>query len=426
MVRMWGGIGGGIDLRSGTNWGSPFPLSVTSTRAVVSVSDTNSVPVGGTGEVEGHSVVHIWGEVTGICSGIGWKVKSVLLVCTLSAVDSVSDTISVALGRTDEIDLGTQFNSCGGDRTDPPDRSVLSPNPEFGTVCRWGRVTGGNGLCSGNAWVSALLLSAPLVGTVDSVFDTNSVLAGDVAAAYGQQRLKVTSFLLVCTLSAVDSVFDTISVALGCADEFDLHIQLNSFGEDRTDPPDRSVLSPDPEFRTVCRRGGVTGGNGLCSGNAWVSPLLLSVPLVGIVVSVFDTNSVLAGGAAAVYGHSRIKVKSFLLVCALSAVDSVFDTISVALGHADELDVVWVYGMLSWLHSSGESMMPLQTLSGGVHELVYLVDKTVKISIVVYGFWTGGCITSLASLALTRFGVNYGGCGVFGSTLLGHIRNNGK
>ena len=303
-------------------------------------------------------MVHIWGEVTGICSGIGWKVKSVFLVCTLSAVDSVSDTISVALGRTDEIDLGTQFNSCGGDRTDPPDRSVLSPNPEFGTVCRWGRVTGGNGLCSCNAWFSALLLSAPLVGTVDSVFDTNSVLAGDVAAAYGQHRLKVNSFLLVCTLSAVDSVFDTISVALGCADEFDLHVQLSSFGEDWTDPPDRSVLSPDPEFRTVCRRGGVTGGNGLCSGNAWVSPLLLSVPLVGIVVSVFDTNSVLAGGAAAVYGHSSGVYKVVGFVIKLS---------------------VWVYGVLLWIHSLGESMMARLTLSGGVYEVVGFVIKLLKI-----------------------------------------------
>ena len=54
-----------------------------------------------------------------------------------------------------------------------------------------------------------------------------------------------------------------------------------------------------------------------------------------------------------------------------------------------------------------------------------LAVKTKIVPIVVCGLWTGGCITGLANLDLTGFGVDCGRGGVFVSTLLGQIGNNG-
>ena len=104
------------------------------------------------------------------------------------------------------------------------------------------------------------------------------------------------SVLLVCALGAVGSVFGTSSVTWGSTDGLDVPLKSNFCGEDRTDPPDRSVLSPDPELGMVRMWGGVSEGNGLRSGTNWVSPLALSVAPVGAVVSVFDSNSVTMGG----------------------------------------------------------------------------------------------------------------------------------
>ena len=113
------------------------------------------------------SVLHTFNQFQ-ICIGIGWKVDSVsvLKICTLGAVDSVFDSISVALGCIFEIDLSSQFNPFGEDRKDLSDWSVLSLNPEFRAVCRWGGFTAGNILCGGADRVSPVLLSVLLAGAV--------------------------------------------------------------------------------------------------------------------------------------------------------------------------------------------------------------------------------------------------------------------
>ena len=56
-----------------------------------------------------------------------------------------------------------------------------------------------------------------------------------------------------------------------------------------------------------------------------------------------------------VTGHPWVKVRLILLACALSAVDSVFDTISVVMGHADEID--------SQFNTSGEDRTDLSDRS---------------------------------------------------------------
>ena len=83
-------------------------------------------------------IVRIWvGGVTRICSSTNWKVWLILLVCALGAVGSVFDTNSVTLGHANGVDLPLNSKFCGEDRTDPPDRSVLSPDLELGIVRMW-------------------------------------------------------------------------------------------------------------------------------------------------------------------------------------------------------------------------------------------------------------------------------------------------
>ena len=100
--------------------------------------------------------------------------------------------------------------------------------------------------------------------------------------------------------------------------------------------------------------------------------------------------------------------------------------IRVGLAKLSGWQFFWVRGVISWFNSSGETMIPLRILSGGIYGVVYLAVRTKILPIVVSGLWTGGCITGLANLDLTGFGVDCGRGGVFVSTLLGQIGNNGK
>ena len=270
-------------------------------------------------------LVRIWEGVTGVRSSTNWKVKLVLLVCALGAVGSVFDTNSVTWGSTSGVDVPLKSNFCGEDRTDPPDRSVLSPDPELGMVRMWGGVSEGNGLRSGTNWVSPLALSVAPVGAVVSVFDSNSVTMGGIGGVEGHSLVRiwagvtgvctmstnwtVQSFLLVSILSAVASVFDTNSVALGSTGGLGLFHRFKSCGGGGwLDPLGRSVLSPDPELGVVRMWVGIGGGIDLRSGTNWGSPFPLSVTSTRAVVSVSDTNSVPVGGTGEVEGHSVVHI----------------------------------------------------------------------------------------------------------------------
>ena len=101
-------------------------------------------------------------------------------------MDSVFDTISVAMGHDDGIDSQCHMN--GEERTDLSGCSGLSPNLELGSVCWQGGLGGGSGHYIDRAWVSPLLLSLPFVRDEVSVIGTNSVLLSGVAVGYGHLK----------------------------------------------------------------------------------------------------------------------------------------------------------------------------------------------------------------------------------------------
>ena len=278
-------------------------------------------------------VVRIWvGGVTRICSSTNWKVWFILLVCVLGAVGSVFDTNSVTLGHTNGVDLPLKSKFCGEDRTDPPDRSVLSPDLELGMVRMWGRVSTGTDVRSGTNWVSLFALLVVLVGAVVSVFGSNSVLMGGTGGVKGHSRVRIwpgvtvvctlstnwkkLSFLLVCILSAVVSVFDTSSVALGLTDGFGGLIHIHLCGEGWLDPSDWSVWSLDPGLGSVRVGGGIGEGMGFRGGTNWGSLFPRSVASQRAVVSVIGTSSVPGGGTGEGEGQSVVHIwKKGMEIC---------------------------------------------------------------------------------------------------------------